>query len=300
MTGTPPTFDGMVKDGRPDLPGIQDQVNLWLCKTGPDCHVTTPTGAEIGKGALDIADMLYLRADTDSPNDSDTDPEGLAAYEFQVKYDHKVFDLVVSDAGDDGLDNDADTTVDELDESSIAGHRGNVNCTVTILTENWIMFGCVSSGQALGDPMPVGEWFATIHVQPDPDIFLRIRPTKDNGVVRTLLDENCEVADIYASEPWPFTLPGGLTQDCTDVNITVRMLEGDLNLDCEVDVLDEQGIAFRYGSSFGLVLYDPFYDLEPKLIDSDVDIKDLQFVFGRDGATCQNPLPDQPPMPPSP
>jgi hypothetical protein len=74
------------------------------------------------------------------------------------------------------------------------------------------------------------------------------------------------------------------------------MLEGDVNLDCNVDVLDEQGIAFRYGSSFGLVLYDKFFDLEPNAADSDIDIKDLQFVFGRDGSTCQDPMPDQPPV----
>jgi hypothetical protein len=30
----------------------------------------------------------------------------------------------------------------------------------------------------------------------------------------------------------------------------------------------------------------------------DIDIKDLQKVFGRDGSTCQQPLPPQPPAPP--
>jgi hypothetical protein len=88
-------------------------------------------------------------------------------------------------------------------------------------------------------------------------MFSRIRPTKDNGVVAEILDQNCEVADIYASEPWPFTLPGGLTEDCSDLTVTVRMLEGDANLDCEVNVLDEQAIAFRYGSFFGLLLRQP-------------------------------------------
>jgi len=292
----------MVKDARPDQAGIQDAVNLWLCKSGPDCHITDPTtGAAIGKGELDVADLLFLREDTDSPNDSDTLPEGLAAYEEQLKYDHKIFDVSIADAGSDGLDNDGDTVVDEIDESVIAGWRGNINCTMTIMTENWIMFGCVSSGQALGNPMPVGVWLKTINLTPDPDMFQRVRPTKDNGVVSTVLDENCEVADIYASEPWPFTLPGGLTEDCTDLTVTVRMLEGDVNLDCQVNVLDEQAIAFRYGSFFGLLLYDKFFDLEPKFADFDVDIKDLQFVFGRDGSECQHPIPDgQIPSPPIP
>jgi uncharacterized repeat protein (TIGR01451 family) len=295
-----PPFNGMIKDARPDLPGIQDQVNLWLCTTGPDCHVVDPdTGAEIGKGALDVADYLFLREDTDSPNDSDTDPEGLAAYEEQIKFDHKIFDVEVNDAGSDGLDNDADTVVDNIEESAIAGWRGNVSCDVTIVTENWIMFGCLSAGQQLGNPSPVGVWLKTISLTPDADMYLRIRPTKDNGVVRTIIDENCEVADIYASEPWPFT-NAGLTEDCSDLTVTVRMLEGDVNLDCQVNVLDQQAIAFRYGASFGLLLYDPWYDLEPKLTDFDIDIKDLQFVFGRDGSTCQNPVPDQPPESPPP
>jgi hypothetical protein len=148
--------------------------------------------------------------------------------------------------------------------------------------------------------MPVGKWLKTIRVTPDPDMFLRLRPTKDNGVVSTLIDENCEVADIYASEPWPFTLPGGLTEDCTDLTVTVRMLEGDVNLDCEVNVLDMMSVAGRYGSSFGLLLYDKFYDLEPKLTDFDIDIKDVQFVFGRDGSKCQAPIPNQPPELPAP
>jgi uncharacterized repeat protein (TIGR01451 family) len=293
-----PPYNGMVKDCRPDLPGIQDECNLWLCKTGPDCHVADPiTGAQIGKGILDVGDFIFLREDDDSPNDSDTDPEGLAAYEEQIKYDHKVFDVAVADAGSDGLDNDGDTVIDNIEESVIAGWRGNVDCTATIMTENWIMFGCVSSGQQLGNPQPVAEWLKTISLTPDPDMFQRIRPTKDNGVVSTVIDENCEVADMYASEPWPFTLPGGLTEDCTDLTVTVRMLEGDLNLDCMVNVLDEQIIAGRYGSFFGLLLYNSFYDLEPKTTDFDIDIKDLQFVFGRDGSMCQAPIPNQDPEP---
>jgi hypothetical protein len=65
-----------------------------------------------------------------------------------------------------------------------------------------------------------------------------------------------------------------------------------------VDVQDQQMISFRYGSFFGSLLYDKWYDLEPNLHDLDIDIKDLQKVFGRDGATCQEPNPQQPPLPP--
>jgi hypothetical protein len=59
-------------------------------------------------------------------------------------------------------------------------------------------------------------------------------------------------------------------------------------------------IAFRYGAVFGNEQYDPWYDLEPALKDFDIDIKDLQKVFGRSGSTCQDSIPDQPPSPPPP
>ena len=64
-----------------------------------------------------------------------------------------------------------------------------------------------------------------------------------------------------------------------------------------VDVSDDQMEASHYGATFGTLLYDPWYDLEPALKDCDVDIKDLQKVFGRNGSTCANPVPPQDPFP---
>ncbi len=116
-----------------------------------------------------------------------------------------------------------------------------------------------------------------------------MRPTKDNAVVTKIIDENCELSDIFGV-PIPMNPDPALA--CSDVALTVRMLEGDLNLDCVVDVEDDQAIAYRYGSFFGLLLYNQWYDLEPKFADFDIDIKDLQFVFGRNYSTCQNPIPD--------
>ena len=62
-------------------------------------------------------------------------------------------------------------------------------------------------------------------------------------------------------------------------------------------VLDAQEIASRYGSFFGNLLYDPWYDLEPALKDFDIDIKDLQKVWGRLGSTCLSPMPWETPLP---
>jgi hypothetical protein len=163
-----------------------------------------------------------------------------------------------------------------------------------VVTENWILFGCVSTG-------PVGAGFtggpatlATVTLTPNEDLKFRLHPGNDNGVVRMVLDENCEVANTLG-HPQPGSINGGLALECGDASITVRVLEGDLNLDCKVDGVDAQMIAGRYGTFFGNIYYDPWFDLEPALKDFDIDIKDLQKVFGRDGSTCAMPVPPQPP-----
>lgn len=62
----------------------------------------------------------------------------------------------------------------------------------------------------------------------------------------------------------------------------------DFNGDHDVDVTDEQLIAYRYGAFFGHPLYNKRYDVEPGYWehDLDIDIRDLQRVFGRDGMSC--------------
>lgn len=240
--------------------------------------------------------------DTDGDGNGNVDknggelPEGLGAFEFQLKFDHKVFDITITTPCTNGVDDDADTVVDEATECTWNNGR-NVNCSMTIISENDIRFGCVTTGTGLGLPQAAGQVGAVITVTPEADLVFRIRPGKDNGVVRRLLDENCEVADIFG-DIFPVT-NAGLTPDCTDIDITVRRLEGDLDTDCDVDVLDSQRIAFRYGSFFGQLLYDTFYDMEPFVTpDFDIDIKDLQFVFGRIGSNCDAPIPNnQNPLP---
>lgn len=62
----------------------------------------------------------------------------------------------------------------------------------------------------------------------------------------------------------------------------------DFNKDSRIDVADEQMIAARYGSYFGSPIYEARFDLDPHPNrDGDVDIKDLQRVFGRDGFHCR-------------
>jgi uncharacterized repeat protein (TIGR01451 family) len=339
--------DGRVNDGCPQV-GANPE-------TGADCENATDDNDPAFDGAInDGCPAVGPECDAEAgglclpPSHPDIDknggelPEGLGAFEFQLKADHKIFDWPPTI--------EADVT--------IFGSDLDVDCSMTIVTENWILFGCVTtisptagesgaecadnadndgdgivndgcpqggaaaeSGSQCGnnanddpgddglvnDGCPAvadaptssgGSVIATITLSFEPDLVNRIRPTKDNGVIRVLLDENCELADRLGDpmEDFPGDLDGGLSPDCEDATITVRMLEGDLNLDCEVDIEDEQSIAFRYGAFFGSLFYDPFFDLEPKLAgDFDVDIKDLQFVFGRHGSTCDTPIPDQAP-----
>jgi len=61
----------------------------------------------------------------------------------------------------------------------------------------------------------------------------------------------------------------------------------DFNGDDELDISDIQSISFRYGAFFGSWRYQTKFDLDPfPTIDYDIDIKDLQTLFGRAGSTC--------------
>jgi hypothetical protein len=240
------------------------EANLFLCEEnpgtpGPDCD-------DNGEGALVLNEVV----------ENVTEP--LGAWEIQIKFDHKVFNVQV-----------------DPNEALFTDYGRTPTCTIQVVTENWILFGCVSTG-------PIGAGFtggpatlATITLTPNEDLKFRLHPGNDNGVVRMILDENCEVVNTLG-HPQPGSINGGLALSCDDATVTVRILEGDLNLDCKVDVTDLQSIAGRYGAFFGNVFYDPWYDLEPALKDFDIGIKDIQKVAGRDGSTCELPVPDQPPV----
>jgi uncharacterized repeat protein (TIGR01451 family) len=274
----PPTVR-MQKSVGDDPNVIVNESNLWLCED----NLNTPLVDECddnGEGELVIFERVYNVVN---------DPDGAGAYEFQLKFDHKIFDVDIADA-------------DWLDSTG-----RDVTCSMSIITENWILFGCVSWGDEPG--VTADDIMATITVKPEADLKYRMTPGNNNGLIRPLLDENCEIADplghpleLDLVDEWgrpllaPGVVTGGLIEACDDFGITVRILEGDLNLDCSVDVQDQQAIAFRYGASFGVLLYDPWFDLEPWVKDFDIDIKDLQKVFGRDGSTCETPIPAQNPV----
>ena len=315
----------MVKDCDTDTEGIQTSCNLWLMdpafagKTLPEVlpaadPITGCVIAAEGKGCLAVDVWLKSAADEDDINDSDLLPECLGAWEHQIRYDHKIIKflndlapLVDCDTGAADPDGVPWLECEGRLISSVVGDPPVLvnDCLTTVISENWIIEGCVSK-DGPDDGMQVGpcgdgiiEQMLIIPQYSDLIYRSAFRPTKDNGVVTNIVDDNCEITDIYA-EPMADTLPGGLTPICGDLHITVRMLEGDTDLDCDVDVIDDQTTAFRYGSSFGSQLYDQWFDLEPKLPDQDIDIKDLQYVFGRNYSTCQHPIPDDQANPVSP
>ena len=152
-----------------------------------------------------------------------------------------------------------------------------------------------------GNPVPISDGvitgarksrfaldLATIIVRPQPDVYSQAIPNQDNGVVVQLNNQKCALADQQGHPIAHFS--------CGDADVTIRYLEGDVEPDCTVNTLDTQSIAFRWGASKGTLLYSDRFNLEPfgTQSDDDIDIKDLQAVYGRVGSTCANPHPDQP------
>ncbi len=290
-TPTPPPAVVKVPEGNGNNTNASvPAANLWLCIVGP---CSGP-----GEGNLIVTEHASNVHTGDQNGDSIED--GLGAYEFSVEYDNFVIqsvnpcDVVFSPGGLGA----ARGNVTQLASSAGCATNPtpiNGQCTQSLILENIIHFGCVTLGQV---PGPTGDFdIARLNLIPHPDLRNDIFPGNDNGVLTVIKDNGCELVDVFG-HAITGSVNGGLTPVWGDLAVTVRILEGDLNLDCAVNVTDEQLIAFRYGSFFGSALYNKWFDLEPALHDLDIDIKDLQKVFGRDGSTCQLPIPPQPPLPP--
>jgi len=272
----PPTVR-MEKDIDLDATSIDNAVNL--------CLIKNPQG---GLQCLTLYELV---------SNPGNDPKGVGAYEFELKYDHSIFQQPVIE--------NYPTPMQGPSWLSNGGTR-SVDCSMSIINENAIWWGCVSSGPVPGQRTAGAA--ARITVCPQPDLVNRLTPGQQNGIFSPVLDENCELANVLGDplhlstgQLAPGILPGGQVAVCSDMGITVRILEGDLNLDGTVNVYDEQAIAYRYGATFGNLLYNSWYDLEPALKDYDIDIKDLQKVWGRQGSLCgingEGTIPPQNPLP---
>jgi hypothetical protein len=261
--------------------------NLFVCvPNGPVPYQNIATCAGPGEGDLVILERV-LNVQTaagivDAGTPTPTAGVGLGAYEFNVEFDNLVIRSV----------NPADIV---FSAGGAGAARGPANCTPTIPSENSIRFGCVTTSDTPNGPVG-GFDLARLDLIPAADIVGALSPGNDNGIPTLIKDNQCELADTLG-HPVLKTGPG-LLSTCGDALVTVRVLEGDVNLDCVVDVADEALISLHYGAVFGSALYDRWFDLEPRFHDLDIDIKDLEKVYSRDGSTCQRPIPAQPPVPP--
>jgi len=153
---------------------------------------------------------------------------------------------------------------------------------------------CVTLGKAttVDTNSPTGRVLAIIEVRAQPEIYSQAKPNQDNGQAVQISNEACKLTDLQGH-----AIP---LVSCDDAAVTVRYLEGDVEPDCQVNTLDTQAIAFRWGSQKGNTIYNGRFNLEPSgtQADQDIDINDLQFIYGRFGSTCANPWPAQMPVNP--
>ena len=158
----------------------------------------------------------------------------------------------------------------------------DTDCGVSAVQETQILYSCTSTGDGPG-PYGAGT-LAKFIVQPAPGLMLIPNNTNGRLVVVDNVAGSTHLVDTEGK-----LIPIGQLLDSL---VLVRALEGDLNGDCIVNIIDEQLISERFNSFFGSLLYFFLFDVEPSPRgDLDIDVKDLQFVFGRDGNNCETPIP---------
>jgi len=196
-----------------------------------------------------------------------------------------------------------------------------LNCSISIPLNGLIHVACASTGPLYTGPIFTGpQVMAHVTLTPQSLIVEAIRPNKENGVVSVVKDDQVTVTNTCGQplndgsiQPVPGQPecqgvpllgvgPGGVltgNPNGGETVVTIRRLEGDVTMDCKVDVIDMQLEASKFGVSTGSVLYSVFFDVNTPLQhgDGEIDINDIQFVFGRFGSSCQNPVPPQPSQP---
>jgi uncharacterized repeat protein (TIGR01451 family) len=266
-------------------------LQVFLCENGsPPTNGCTVAGQT---GLVEFDEVLTNQGD----------PNGLGSFEFTIKYDNTIFSA---------------PSVDTSPAAALFTAAGRtLICTMSIPQETQTHVACASTGTLYVGPSWVGsQVMANVDIVIKASVRGALYPHKHNGIVTRIDDVGTEVANTCGQPlndgtetPLPGqesecqgnlllgVLPGGLLPDSV-LFITIRRLEADLDKDCDVDVSDMQNIAGRYGFGFGSLLYQIWYDLEPHQTgaDGDIDIKDVQFVFGRAGSTCAVPIPAQVPQ----
>jgi len=232
-----------------------------------------------------------------------TDPNGLGAFSFDIRYNPAIFQTPVIDLSPA--------------IALFAASGRTLDCSVTIPLNGVVHVACASTGPIGTGPVFTGsEVMAQVTLTVQAAIFQALRPNKENGVVTVVTDDQVIVANTCGQplndgsiQPLPgqpecqgVLLPGvgpGGVLNNSATNVTVRRLEGDVVKDCDVNILDMQLEASKHGVDEGSLLYNLFYDVNSPLANGDrsIDINDIQFVYGRFGSTCAMPIPPQNPQP---
>jgi hypothetical protein len=255
--------------------------NIFMTRQGAKIPPATCLGSTDGA-------VLTQSIDTKvTGTDKHGDPRQLGAFEFEVQYDEEkvCVTLVPGPTAQAWI---------------AAGGACIIQDSVTKPTLQGVAtIACNKLGKDDVSPPiapPNNTILAGILVQPMPDDYSQGKPNNGNGFAVQLNNVGCKIADEQGDPVAP--PPGAAT--CTDADVTIRWLEGDVEPSCEVDTADTQAIAFRWNSAKGNLLFNDRFNVEPSApqADNDIDVLDLQFVYGRFGSTCDNPWPDQPPVNP--
>lgn len=195
---------------------------------------------------------------------------GLGAFSLHVAYDSALLSVDISNG-------------------AFLASSGLQSYCFKALAEGHVRFSCFANGDI---PGAFGSGtLAVLTVQLADG--LQLRPSADNNVDALLDNVDIDLRLLNTQGQL-------IDRDSVgDVRVRVRALEGDVNADCRVDVVDQQIVSNHFDDGFGTTHYDPIADLEPAAArDGDVDVRDLQVVYSRNGSTCDNPFPAQaPPLP---
>jgi hypothetical protein len=252
-------------------------VNLFLTAQGTKL---APDTCNTGTDGVTFRQQINTKV---TGVDKHGDPRDLGGFSFKVNYDETKVCVSIAPG--------------PLAQAWVAAGG---TCIIQDIKTNPTLQGsatiaCVSLGKLSYPSVGDNTLLATVTVKPQPEEYSVMRPNNSNGNVVQIINKACKLTD-QQGDPVA-TLPGVPT--CTDADVTIRYLEGDVVPDCEVDTIDTQAEAFRWGSQKGTLLYNDFNNLEPSKPkqDDDIDINDLQFVYGRFGSECNGTF-QQPPQPP--
>ena len=274
LTINPPAPTATPQTRMQKLPPLQ---NLFLTRQGEKIPPVQCVGPQGGENVALLVEALSTAITSPDPKGSGASQQ-LGAFEFEVLYDQ------------------SKVCVELEPGPAAAGMTCFVQDDVTEpVLEGVARMGCVTAGK--DGPFPdttkaEGRHLANVLVRPQPDVYSQAKPNQGNGVVLQLLNSKCELADLQGHPIKIFS--------CDNADVTIRYLEADVEPDCVVNTLDTQAIGFRWGASKGSMLFLDRFNLEPAgaQADDDIDIKDLQFVYGRIGSTCATPHPSQGPVNP--